>query len=457
MGTLIGANVRTGRAPRAAGLVLLILGLVPGARRAEEPVGTSPNEFLRRAAPTFVVGTAGDDRSDREIRSQAELVRDRLFPMARIVTDDSIEVERGPDAWPPGPVLYGGPQANRLLARLAPALPFGLGRGTLEIGGRRFLGEDYRLIAVVPARPADRDGPGYPDFLLYAGTGSPGVAEINAVRHGPEPILVADAFGRLLTGRWRTDGDGRPTPEFPAAPARRIAWRRLDRELRPGDDGAGLAVRVCFPAPLPPADDEARVLDACLRGITDAARRLSVGGATRMDVYVYPDRRSKATLTGNDGDGHADLASHSLHVIRFDPSQGAGLERLVAHESTHLLTYDRWGVAGTPLLGEGVAVWVSGQYGGVLLPDWPGRLPAEGLAVADLLGVRFRQLPEARTYPLAGLFVEAAVAQVGLDRFRDHLYGATAATWDAACGRAGTTPQDLEAAFRTALTRKPTP
>ena len=55
-------------------VVSIVLGFVPGRSGGAELEGTSPNDFLRRGLLTFVVGTAGDDRSDREIRRQAELI-----------------------------------------------------------------------------------------------------------------------------------------------------------------------------------------------------------------------------------------------------------------------------------------------------------------------------------------------------------------------------------------------
>lgn len=117
-------------------------------------------------------------------------------------------------------------------------------------------GDEYRLIALVPARSADQDGPGYPEFLLYAGNGSPGVAEINGVRHGGESILVADAFGRLLTGSWQKTSSGTMVPVFPGPRARRIAWRTVKRELQTGAMTKPEVVHVRFPQRLPAAQDE---------------------------------------------------------------------------------------------------------------------------------------------------------------------------------------------------------
>jgi hypothetical protein len=65
----------------------------------------------------------------------------------------------------------------------------------------------------------------------------------------------------------------------------------------------------------------------------------------------------------------------------------------------------------------------------------------------SLLGRDFFRLPERDSYPLAGLFLEAAIDKVGIEAVRDHLYPANAATWNDACRRAGTSAEELEKAF----------
>jgi len=141
-------------------------------------------------------------------------------------------------------------------------------------------------------------------------------------------------------------------------------------------------------------------------------------------------------------------------VIRFDPAKNGPLEDLIAHEGTHVLAYQAWGAAGTPLMGEGVAMWASGSYGGTPLDTWRQRLAGKKQpTIATLLGNTFRQMPEEQTYPLAGIFFDVAVTEVGQDNVRVHLYGATALNWDRACTRAGTTPEKLQAAFDQALRR----
>lgn len=388
------------------------------------PAPTTPNELLQRGTPTFVVGTAGDDRADRAVRAQVELIRGLLFPDAAVVDDTAI----APGAWPDHPLVYGGPHVNRALSGLR--LPFTLTETSLDIGGERFEGDGIKLIALVPAAND------HPAFLLYAGTGMPGVAEINAVKHGPDPIVVADAFGVVTTGRWEA-GTAVLAPR-----ARRLAWRIVERPL-PGAGGAeGAVARFAFPEQLAPAAGEAALVEASMRGLATAVSKLAIERPVSLTFYVYPDRRSKQSITGDAGDGHAILTARALHVVTVPP---AALEGLVAHEGTHVLAYEAWGPAGTSLLGEGVAVWASGRYAGMRLDQWKATL-GDAPPIAELLGPAFRTLPENRTYPVAGVLVEAAIAQVGLAGVRDHLLGATGATWEAACAAAGTSAETLQRA-----------
>jgi hypothetical protein len=408
---------------------------------------TTVNQFILRGPPTFVLGTTGDVRADNAIAAQVSLVR-ALFASSLVVNDDSIDVSKGPTAWPVNPVLYGGPQVSSVMKALAPILPLQLEPGKLVIGEQIFTGDDYRLITVIPARAPDRQGPGYPEFLLYAGTGTPGIAEINAVTHGPDPIVIADLFGTLLKGHWRQDETGKLTAEFVAPRARRIEWRVVERPLPGIDDSTSSTVKLQFPGMLPPAPDEAAVIDACMRGLTRAVNKLQLKTPANISVYVYPDRRSKKSLTGDEGDGHAVISARALHVLLVDTSVGGGMESLVAHEGTHLLAYEAWGPSGSSLFGEGLAVWVSGQYGGVPLADWAPQIKVS-MSLLELLGPGFRKkLSEKESYPIGGLFVGAVIKQVGIERVRDYLFDATADTWEAACQRAGTSPTQLEEVLR---------
>lgn len=394
----------------------------PPPTRPPAPVtNTTPRTFFAAGTPTFVVGTAGDERVDRAIAGQAELLRSMVFPTAELVADTAVD----PAAWPARPLIYGGPHVNTLLAKLT--LPFSLAAGKLSIGGETFDGDGYALIAVVPAQG------NVPELLLYAGTGTPGIEEINSSTFGraDAPIVIGDAFGPLVTGTWDRGADGTLRAVL-GARARRVNWRATEQTV------ANVAVTYRFWDGAPAAGDAAPIAEAS-RGIATVMSKLSIDARPAMTVYVHPDQRSKAALTGNGGDGHAVPLARTLHVWNTP-----GLDALVAHEATHVILPQVWGHAGSALLGEGVAVWVAGQYGGTPFASFR---PAATATIADLLGAGFRKLPEGTSYPLAAIFVDVAIQAVGLAGVREHLYGASPATWADACKRAGTTAEALEAAF----------
>ncbi len=389
---------------------------------------TTPNAFLARGAPTFVVGTQGDEAADRIVRAQARLVQGMFFPASTLADDTTLVVSKGTAAWPGHPVVYGGPHVNAALSTLAPTLPFQLERGKLVLGGETFVGDDLLLITVVPARAADADGPGFPEMLVYAGTGDPGVAEINAVPHGQHAIVVADRFGVVTKGTWVRRA-GKVVAELEAR-ASHVAFRATERAFHGGK------LRFSSLASEPASQDDGPYVEACVRGLDRVVDRLSLDGAPTVDVFLYPDRATKGKLTGNGGDGHAVPSSHTLHVVRFDPKKGGALEGLVAHEGTHVLTTAAWGAPGSAAMGEGLAVWVSGKYGGLELEKWKAKVTTPP-RLGDLLGKGFFARKEAETYPASGLLVDRAIASVGLVKFRAHLYGATAGEWAEACAAAG--------------------
>lgn len=404
-------------------------GSVAPAKAEKRAFEKTPNAFLSEGMPTFVIGTGGDDAEDRLTRAQARMIQALFFPTAKLVEDETIVAHKGPSAWPPRPVLYGGVATSAPLAALAPTLPFQLDKTRLVIGGQTFEGDDLQLVTVLPARAADEKGPGHPELLIYAGAGPGGVAEINARSKGAETILVADRFGRLATGTWSVRGAEVVAELGPRAS--RPKWRSVERAFH------GTVVRF-FAQEGDEAKDEPYVA-ACLRGLGRAVDRLSLESVAPLDVYLYPDRAGKAAVTGVLGDGHAVPSGRALHVVRYDPAPDGGLEGLVAHEATHVYATLAWGGPGTPALGEGLAVWVSGRYQGVPLAGLRKKFGAPP-KTADLLGKGFFALSEPVAYPAAAQLVDAAIQQVGLAKLRQHLYAATGLTWAEACDRAGFAP-----------------
>ncbi len=412
---------------RTLALALLLTVVFAAGAAAAEP--TTPNEFLARGLPTFVAGTAGDDASDLKIRAQIDLIRGMLFQKSKVILDTDIDLTRGIEGWPANPVLYGGLHVNSVVAALADRLPFSMAAGKLTLGNVEFTGPEYRLITVIPGAPGAEQTPAFPPFLLYAGTGTPGIAEINAIRHGAQSWLLADRFGVLQVGAWAD-----PTDLGSIRRGFRVPWR-----------GTGVVQR---PRVIPESDIEAAQDRAIQRGLTKAMERIAPDQKWKVQVHLYPDRRSKQSLTGNLGYGHADITSSTLHVLPTDPRESGPLENLVAHEATHVIAYHLWGPPGTPLFAEGLAVWVADSYGGATLAEWERKLSASRKSVAELLGPMFRRLPENDTYPVAGILVGALIEKIGIEKFRKHLYPATPETWKDACQAAGIAPDRIEALIR---------
>lgn len=154
-----------------------------------------------------------------------------------------------------------------------------------------------------------------------------------------------------------------------------------------------------------------------------------------VQFYKYRDVAQKEAVTGQAGNAHvegADVVHTIWHVDR--------------HELVHLLTR----TVGRPesvLLGEGLAVHLTGDWQGRDLDAWVRQYHAEGRLprldeLVDLTS--FRRLDEGVAYPVAGSFVRWLVGYRGLsfvksiypawgahpdpDRFRERvqeLYGAS--------------------------------
>jgi len=395
----------------------------PAADTKAAPTDTI-NDAFAAGPPTFIRGTAGNETDDLRIATQVDLVRGLVFPGAAVKDDTEVG-----DAWPANPVVYGAPHRNRLIQRLGDgALPgLEVADDRIRIGEQDFEGADLRLVALIPASES------HPQFVYYAGTGPAGIAEINAGIPTGHAIVLADRFGPLVTGSWQAQ-DGKLVPQL-GKPARRIEYRSLAKPLPGFGGGSPATVRFAFPSMVAKSEADAERIDAAMRGLAQVVAKLQIASPVDLSVYLYPDRRSKQELTGNGGDGHAIASSNTLHVLALD---AAALESLVAHEGTHVLGYHAVGPAATPLVGEGMAVWVAGSYGGKTLAQWNVTLaPGE---VTDLLGPGWMKAAEQHKYPRAAAAFGLAVDAVGLDEVGTHLMTATAETWAERRKAAGLSP-----------------
>jgi hypothetical protein len=418
--------------------IVLAAALVAGCKGKSEAPPAPPPTLVKEVSaadllgqsPTFVAGTAGDDFADLRIATQIGVVRGLALPNAPVI--DDVAIAR--DGWPETPILYGSEDTNAALAAVAARLPFRVTGRSISIGGETFKGPGYPQIAAVPAS-GDR-----PELGLYAGTVIAGIAEINAGPQPDAPIVVSDVFGPLVTGVWKRSGDD--LIAVLGDRRRRIEYRSVNRELDIG------SATFLFPKMVDERPADAEVIAAATRGLATVAKKLDLQDLM-VAIYVYPDRRSKESLTGNAGDGHAVPSSRALHIIG---TPGPMLEALIAHEATHSIAYYAWGPSGTALMGEGLAVWVAGGYQGKTLSAWAKQI--DMVPISRLLSVGWREIPEAVKYPLAGLLVDVAIETVGVEKFREHLLGATWETWGKACAEAGTGAEVLETRLRERLTKK---
>lgn len=411
----------------------------------DKPHWTTPNAFLQRGTPTIIFGTGGLDESDARLRTEARFIRDTLFPKAQLLPDTAVNLAGGPQAWPDNPIIYGGPHVNRVMQALRDDLPFKLGPGYLNIGELDLAGSDeYGLIAVIPGNNI------YPEFLLYAGTGTPGVGGINSVWHGSEPILVTDRFGRFASGTYTGPRD-KPIVFFPEQSPTRLAWQKIRKTPQTAGERTGTAY-LYFTQDVPPSKLREDIATAVTNGASKVLKRLGMTTAQDIHIYLYTDPRTKGAVTNNTGNGHSTVMANALHLVMIDPRMEGPIEDLTAHEATHVYAYQEWGPPGSSLMGEGLAVWAAEGYARKSLQEYASTMPAPPPATA-LMGGGFSSLPEQQSYPLAGLFVEAAIATVGKEKFLRYLYPATLSTWKSACRRAGTTPETIQDAFAARFSR----
>jgi hypothetical protein len=421
-------------------LIALTAAFAAGAPSDEARKAT---EFLSGNQPSFIIGTRADDRADREVVAQVELIRGLLFPDSARVIDDSIDVTQGSKAWPQTPVVYGGSHVNAVLDGVSEWLPLRVSAGEIEIAGETYTGDEYRLIALVPSVERTDDCPGSPQFLLYAGAGTSGVTEINATPDGNYGFVVADRFGLLDAGVWdRTDAG------VPVAKITHRALRKPWRESRVQEGERVEAALIVKRLQVVTGDASERAEDlALLRGVRRAEAQLGLEPVAALTIYLYPDGKTKASITRG-GDAHADHASRTLHMIRAEPSVDGVLERVCAHEAVHIIATEAFGVAGSPLWGEGLAVWASGQYGGRSLQEWRLDPPRVEAGIVQLTGSGFARTPERNSYPVAGLLVGDLIHEHGLAAFLEHLYPAGPDQLVSACAALGLRPQDLDALLR---------
>jgi hypothetical protein len=175
----------------------------PSQRRAD--LELTPDAFLARGPATLVLGTLGDDRADRDMRAQAEVLRSAL-PGATVIDDASIDVAGGGRgvAQEPHPVRWCTRQSRGRCARAGVAAL----RGRDPDRDRRSADRRARLTHR-GNRPGSRcrsGPPGSPDSVALCGARHPrhhGDQRRHEARWGADPHwrLVRSASHRRLERR----------------------------------------------------------------------------------------------------------------------------------------------------------------------------------------------------------------------------------------------------------------
>jgi hypothetical protein len=136
-------------------------------------------------------------------------------------------------------------------------------------------------------------------------------------------------------------------------------------------------------------------------------------------TYLYTTRDLKTEMTGVSGNGHANDLNYEVHALYGEDTYAVG-----AHEDTHVIARHRIGDASTALLGEGLAVWVSGPWVGQPVEYWAitfrdaGDIPPLSALIDD-----FWSYDDLMTYGLAGHFVGFLVEGWGIEATK-RLYAA---------------------------------
>jgi hypothetical protein len=140
----------------------------------------------------------------------------------------------------------------------------------------------------------------------------------------------------------------------------------------------------------------------------------------KVRFHRYASNARKGEVTGVSGNAHVQGLGE-IHTIYWSDR----------HEIVHLLTR-RW-KGGIGLLGEGLAVHLSGAWRGQPVSSWPAKLAKHGELVPISALVRtadFRRHSDLVTYPQSGSFVEFLLKHHGVATFKT-IYEATDQTTDA--------------------------
>jgi hypothetical protein len=145
------------------------------------------------------------------------------------------------------------------------------------------------------------------------------------------------------------------------------------------------------------------------KNLSEMEQALGLRMSGKIDFYHYRNNDQKRALTGNGGNAHVE-GDHTLHTVW----------RVDRHEMVHLLMR-RLGEAESPLLGEGIAVYLAGPWRERNLDDWVRDYAKEGTLppLSSLVSNQsFRGRSDMVTYPVSGSFAGWLIETYGMERLQ---------------------------------------
>jgi hypothetical protein len=196
----------------------------------------------------------------------------------------------------------------------------------------------------------------------------------------------------------------------------------------PVDPGWRTEVFAAFTYHILPGDDvPAADRTANQRAYDELVAWFGLAAGPKVDFWKYPDNATKGEFTGDAGNGHAVIRDRAIHSIWSRDR----------HELVHLLATG-WGTP-QPLLGEGLAVWLSGAWQGQPVTEYARNLGEEWIPLDRLVDAgAFRAADGRVAYAEAGALVGWLLETRGKEALKG-IYGSIprdghAEAWESALG-----------------------
>ncbi len=145
------------------------------------------------------------------------------------------------------------------------------------------------------------------------------------------------------------------------------------------------------------------------RNLERLEKLLGITHPEKIDYYKYASGARKGAITGNEGNAHVE--GSEIHTIFWSDR----------HEVVHVLANHGLGENTIALLGEGLAVHLSGAWHGRPVHVAARRLRTRErlLPLEDLIETAdFRSKPDDVTYPQSGSLVGFLIERHGIERFK---------------------------------------